>query len=478
MDTSSYLIYLFYFLFFSLNCFVSHTNCTSGITLTFPPADKPKIITIADDDSSGDEEIVEDSSSLNFGGALPVPSNSISIANQMQPQQKDSSVLTTFNRYNHLRKEMVDCIWNTIESKAGVVDGVICGSFGVITTMTTFCHVPRIRYRASKCLDAWISNPAFIEHVKYFIVRLADFLELEDSNVFVESGVAYNSDMEIVESIVNLKSKLQTSQLEVYRSILATIVKKGSTAAQLVVRILTMSCSGISSSRQDTLKTLIHILKAVAQVDNDEAQGAKRSGTTFGEAVGQICRSAADVWSAGHSKNFIELVLRVIRGLDASKIDASNFLVSLLGDSRATAQWIYNSFSVESEIFKFYADVAVALQLINSHDIAMLKSSTIVESVGARAPIPGRGALGRGGSNIMRGGLRPAVPTLKKFSLSSTLSVPSRESSEVSTTEDLSFKSSNVIASSLLRGILKIQETAALWISQVAQQYRQQLPKT
>lgn len=471
-----------------------------GIALTFPPEQWQKlqpvaILNLNDDDSSGDEEVLEDSAAVSQDDSessgdeeVVEDSAALSSARSTVASHVVSPVVpvagvasldrTLFNRYSHCKKEMIDCIRSTIEARAGLVDGFIGGSFSVIATMKTFCHVPKIRHMASMCFDKWISNPAFIEHVKDLIVHLAGYLELGDSNVSAEN--AFN-DMEIVESIVKLKSRLQASQLDVHRSILASIAKKGAAVAQLVVRILiledTMSHYAIPTTRQETLKTLIHILKDVSQVDGDEVQGSIRTGSVFGEAIGQICRGAADKWCSANSKTFVELIVRVIRGLDTSKIDLACFLLSLLGNSSATAAWIHRNFSIDNEVLKFYSDVAIAIQLIASNEVAMLKSNSVstAEAVPMRAPTLGRGVPGRGTSSvIMRGNFRSTVPTLKK-------SVPviiGRETSSSSADVDLPSKTSaSLTASTLLRGNLKVQETAAQWISKVAFHYRN-IPQT
>ena len=166
------------------------------------------------------------------------------------------------------------------------------------------------------------------------------------------------------------------------------------------------------------------------------------------------------------------------------------------------ASSICDEFGADNDVFKFYSDMIIALQLLCCHEVAILKreAGTVAESNGSssqRLPnFGGRGAGrglavsgpsssggpgGRGGR--VGGGASFAVPTQSNiFRGKPTTAGPGMapmkpfpahrqdlDLASVSSDDKASSSSGNPVV--LLKNNLKMQETAVKWLSQVTTQY-------
>jgi hypothetical protein len=158
----------------------------------------------------------------------------------------------------------------------------------MIASITCFCGLSEIRQLASNSLERWLSNPAIVDHVKKLLGRVAECLEIEivsvDSNALEHSDSAdissesnrvndrvmssnrlISSDMNVVKSIVKLRSKLKPSQIELYRNTLILIAKKSFLVAKLIIRCTIHEdlLSGDKIAKADTTKLLLLILNCL-----------------------------------------------------------------------------------------------------------------------------------------------------------------------------------------------------------------------
>ena len=197
-----------------------------------------------------------------------------------------------------------------------------------------------MRLLASLCLDKWINNPALTDFVKDLVQTLTSCLEMEEEKDAImgdacavgdedlnkegwegnwkrfrsSAGSLIPSDMSVLESIVKLRSRLKVSQVEVYKAMLVSIVRKGRAVARLVIRLLILDDVGTGAIRPETSKYLgilfTSMMKSMPRGGSSSSSGIEGSvsmerGSPYiilGEAVGDICSMNGDKWTAALSK--------------------------------------------------------------------------------------------------------------------------------------------------------------------------------
>lgn len=313
------------------------------------------------------------------------------------------------NRFTQKFSEAMDKVIRTVNSRLGnVIDlGVLpaaansamtgANSWSAIATISTFCKIPRIREIASLYLEKWLNNPALTEPVKALVQRLSDCLENEtlthgptslDRSLIV-------SDMGVVQEIVKLRSKLKASQVEVYNGILAAVIQRGTAVCVLVFRLLIIEDLIASALKPETVKLLISLIISVSKtIDktslNNSGYSFSKSIQLLGLALSEIISQLENKFQSSHNKMLIDLLLRILRGLELRKVDSPAFLEALLGNAKAAARSSYNDSTgtfqahlLHSEVFRFFADVAVVFQLLNANEIVAIRKIGATLGTGA-----------------------------------------------------------------------------------------------
>ena len=254
----------------------AQSNCEEGEVMEIPSN--------SDDDSSGDEEVLEESSGVSAGctSGHQAPSKP---APTIQPLAKDDRATDRFIENRQAAKAIViDLLTLKSGHAAGKQQGQGTTSTStIVVTMSSFCGLPEIRQLASYCLDRWLGNPAIVDHVKSLLSRMAECLEVISSSGHIEtfndcastssssrntsrqgSETLGESDMNVVKEIVKLRFRLKASQLELYKSTLILIANKGLPVTKLIVRCMIAAdlSSGSSSVRSETVKLLLAVLNA------------------------------------------------------------------------------------------------------------------------------------------------------------------------------------------------------------------------
>ena len=475
------------------------------------------------DSSSGDEEVLEDSAAVT---TIPAPRQSGTDTTKPFPtipvtQCSSSSIApngkSTIYRFptNHSDAQLV--IKTKIESKVGIADGQVTssGTWSMIETIKTFCHLSSVRSIASKCVDKWILNPALSDQVKDLVKHLTECLEVLDETGCGDSsehlsGSLTSSDMSVVESIVMLRSKLKAqTQIEVYKAILISIVNKGSAVARFVVKLLVLEDLRAGGMKPDTLKYITNLLLSIRNTtgsasnrSNYDEKGRRSGCIIFAEAIKDICTNS-EHWSSIQSKIIIELIAKILRSMDITKVDVASFIGGLLGNTYNASLTLYHGWDDGSnELFKFYSEVIIAVQLLVTHEICVRKSEhmsghTYMEGHGHNPPpthkslsvggrLPGRGGGlgregmtlgGRGGGRL--GGAPSGMFVGKKLSNIAPKKALQPEVSGLASGQSLSSSSASNQASSqqavnpieLQRKNLAVQETALAWFHQVFAYY-------
>ena len=410
-----------------------------------------------DDDSSGDEEVLEEStvsmSEVEVERALSV---------KMSAKRDLSSVS---DRYVLDRQAAKDIVVDLLTSKSGQTVGNSIGRMqgqgssstsAIVACMSSFCGLPEIRQLASCCLDKWLGNPAIVDLVKSLLCRIADCLEVvsigmsSDSVKFGTYETLSASDMAVVREIVKLRLRLKASQLELYKSTMILIANKGIPVAKLIIRSMIAAdlSSGVNAVRGDTVKLLLAILNAGhAQATLRMSEGGSKDcfptsvssssslsvghkmvsnvSDMVGEVFGELCHcvltknSLEDVhdhnddidavketlssnhryWTPAFSRVLLDLLVRLLRGLEGSKcLNFAKVLRGILGSPRVLADaaiahyrsldkatedsWSKQpagrkskSHLIEWEMMTFFADVSIALQLLLASEISTLEKS-------------------------------------------------------------------------------------------------------
>lgn len=418
-----------------------------------------------DDESSGDEEVLEESA---------VSMTEVKMERAVSVNKANFSDIT--DRFVLDRQAAKTIVVDLLTSKSGQAVGNpnmgrvqgqgSSSTSAIVACMSTFCSLPEIRQLASCCLDKWLGNPAIVDLVKSLLCRIADCLEavsIKMTSGSTTSGTYETltiSDMAVVREIVKLRLRLKASQLELYKSTLILIANKGIPVAKLIIRSMIAAdlSSGVNAVRSDTVKLLLAILNAghvqatlrISEVgpagENISLSGIHApvsSGSSIsvgqrvisnvsdmvGEVFGELCYcvltknsledeldkndnsdlakekekealcSTHRYWTPAFSRLLLDLLVRLLRGLEGSKyVDFAKVLRGILGSSKvlADAAITYNRSSeratedsrskqpsarrskmhlIEWEVMHFFADVSIALQLLLASEISTLEKT-------------------------------------------------------------------------------------------------------
>lgn len=341
----------------------------------------------SDDESSGDEEVLEESSGR--------PADVIMDQRLLPPAKKIPDI---YDRFSLTRDEAKAIVISLLTQKSGNGAGRQgqgnTSTSTVVIAMSCFCGLSEIRELSSNCMERWLGNPAIVDCVKVLLSRMAECLEVASEGVrvgdrgktlhAVSTGKSCNhehrtliqSDLGVVREIVKLRYKLKASQLEFYRNTLILIAIKGMPVAKLIMRCMITADlqSGSSTVRGETVKLLLAILNAqhTLSVDTGGASGNSSSSSSgsrlssgaskepnisklLGESLGELCYSALTnnssdgegtrdgegtaalsvtpgSWTPVSSRLLLDLLLRMIRSVEGAKdLDYSAVLCGILG---------------------------------------------------------------------------------------------------------------------------------------------------
>jgi hypothetical protein len=105
---------------------------------------------------------------------------------------------------------------------------------------------------AAPLLERWLANPALVDHTRRLVKQISECLENQYEFIHknrIESptpetslpekpihrqktGSLIDSDMLVIENIVKLRNNLKASQLELYKTLLSSIIKRGDEVAR------------------------------------------------------------------------------------------------------------------------------------------------------------------------------------------------------------------------------------------------------
>jgi hypothetical protein len=575
-------------------------------------------------------------------GTAAAPSLIPPLAAPKRSTDSSSGDAVVFDRFSHARAEALSLVINALKVRAGLAQpsasgkdkissinsgAASAGTWTVVATMSSFCSIPEVRKMASLCLDRWLGNPAIVESVRKLVHRIAECLEDEDGRLpsssaddsaregtntrtpiqsprmdnDVTEGKLIASDMEVVEEIVRLRSRLKASQIDLYKSILAVVAKRGHAVARLIVTLLMTEDVVMNNARLETVKLLVSVLSglqdahAERQPDVGGSTPSPRSarqsslgklkkftrvGRILGEAANQICLAAGSgatigstgtisasvgasswiAWTPAQSRILIDLLCRIVKSLGCREVACGALLSGMMGDPQVASLTVKKvqanlllqqqqaqafpptsqgassvampppkGHPLDIEIFQFFADIAIALQLLCSHEIVVAEkelnektpfssiSTAAGSGIGAAgaagaasgtpgASWPGRGvgmAAGRGGgragrvaalaggslpsifrgsslragrgSSAAAGPLTPASAAGAGTSGAPAAAIGASSSTEVPTDTLATLEARfNADRERLLRSCVEIQEAAAKWLLDVVITFKSQ----
>ena len=344
----------------------------------------------SDEESSGDEEVLEESSCR--------PADSV-VEHQTLPAMKP--IPDVSDRFSLTRDAAKAIVISLLTQKSGHGTSRQQGQGNtststVVIAMSSFCGLAEIRELSSNCLERWLGNPAIVDCVKILLSRMAECLEVAcegdrgtpiDEITSTYSNHDYRtliqSDLGVVREIVKLRYRLKASQLEFYKNTLILIAMKGMPVAKLIMRCMITADlhSGSSTVRVETVKLLLAILNAQQTLPVDTSGGGARSASSsssaleplggskqssisrlIGETLGELCYSALTnnsldddgtregegatllsvtpgSWTPASSRLLLDLLLRVVRSVEGAKdLDYSAVLLGILGSPSALTE--------------------------------------------------------------------------------------------------------------------------------------------
>lgn len=372
------------------------------------------------DDSSGDEEILEDSSPR-FVAAAPSSSGPFAGSH--------ASLLELTMRALNSR----------INPNAGTA--IVSGTWTLLVTLGELLGLAEVRSLAAAHLERWLVNPVLFERVCSLLRHMAACLALvtdprgDRTGTGTVSLCLLPSDAAVVAEVVKMKGRIKASQFDMYKNILLAMVKRHASIAKMILMLviqedlLAGAHTNMLSKIQETVKLLVSLLGHLADAPGKGISKKYRTSSyILGDAVGTLCignaGGVADMFhmssggSAGHSPLFkvlLDLLVRLHRSLGISDMDQCaclrGFLAALAQSPHAT------SLAMQPVMCGFVAEFCVCMQLVCAHE-AMVSDKESGNAGGGRGGgglVAAGGRGGRGGAGIGPKGGRMSEKTSAIF---------------------------------------------------------------
>ena len=386
----------------------------------------------ADDESSGDEEILEDSSpriSLAMSVVSSTSSSSSSLSSSSSGAARTGSSTGSSCGDASAREPLLALTLRALHSRLdpnATTTSVISGTWTLIVTIRELLGLAEVRSLAVAHLERWLVNPVLFEHVCGLLRHMAACLELVPTRSGEGSGMSLLlSDTVVVEEVVKMKGRIKASQTETYRSILFAIVERHlSISKTVLILIIQEELLSMQANMQtkilETVKLLVSLMSHIPPVDAD--RGLKKFAAAshlLGNAVGTICTRNAGTTDGGIGvqsplfKVLIDLLMRVHRSLGISDMDQCacmrGFLAALsegpLGPLAPSA------LATQPVLCSFVAEVCVCMQLLCAHEAVaaethggaalMAKNHPALMAIGGGGRGAGPASAGRGRGPVM-----------------------------------------------------------------------------
>jgi hypothetical protein len=300
--------------------------------------------------------------------------------------------------------------------------------------MRVLCGLPDVRLLASQLLQQWLANPALSEEIKRLVTALTAELmaqeRFDSQNSAASSssrgrsgsigdgsaehssgegceGSLVASDMVVVDGVVRMRGRLKASQQELFKSIMETLVLRGAAVARLVIRRLLCDEVKTGSTRSETVKLVVSLVKALGHRD-DQPVGSHLLGLAAGDVLLQ-----GD--SEGASKALVSLVVSIAKSAEAvAAFDSLAFLRAVLPPAGTAAAALFSAAqesSLSAGLLQTYADLVVLLQVRNARERMALERGSSERTMLSKATTGlALGALG--GMGARGGGVRPGKAVL------------------------------------------------------------------
>ena len=287
---------------------------------------------LADDSSSGEEEVVE-SSAKNITDSDEGKSLSLL---RFEPAAARSRLVQLVR----------GCL---VEGRAKT------NTFSLIETLTDVCSVTEIRPLMCAHLEKWANNPAFSAALKALIERTA-------SNIARSYA---SSDNPLILSIVRTRPHIKA---EDYRAVLQVLMGGCSTLAAITLKsVLQLDDPQLKQLKPETAKLISSIFQNTAVTTN--------KAELLSEVVVLVHQELKSSWSPLQSKTLIDVVLRLARTAPTLSSMMRELMVHL---SKHSTFW--KDASLDSDAFKLFTELfhSIIQSLVN--DVMSIEKDSVHKS--------------------------------------------------------------------------------------------------